>query len=104
MDLRAKGIYATGTMLSNRIGLPLDLKNTRRFRRVPQGTLGMRMHESRGICCVLWKDKEPVLLISTHLAPILAPFYIVDIVPCRRGAIREFIPTSSVHLEYISQF
>ena len=94
MDLKARGIYATCTMRSNRIGLPLELKNSRRFRRAPQGTLDWCMHESWGICCVLWKDKEPILSISTHSTPILAPFYVVDIVPRRKGAIREFIPTS----------
>ena len=98
MDLKARGIYAKSTMRSNRIGLPLELKNTRRFRRVLQGTLDWDMHESQGICCVLWKDKKPVLLISTHLTPILAPFYVVDTVPRRRDAIREFIPTSPMHL------
>jgi hypothetical protein len=69
IELLANGTYATGTMRSNRVGLPLVLKDTKSFKRVPQGTLDWRMHESRRISCVLWKNKRPVLLISTHSIP-----------------------------------
>ena len=34
MDLKARDIYATCTMRSNHIGLPLDFKDTKRFSRV----------------------------------------------------------------------
>jgi hypothetical protein len=67
IEMAARGIYATGTMRSNRIGIPEDFKDTKSFnRRATQGQLEWRMHESRGIGSVLWKDKRPVLLISTH--------------------------------------
>jgi hypothetical protein len=38
-DLANKGIYATGTIRSNRINLPSHLKNTRAWRRCEQGHL-----------------------------------------------------------------
>jgi hypothetical protein len=58
------------------------------------------MHESRSISCVIWKDKCPVLLISTHANPIGFPCVPRDEVPRKNGAVRERIPTSLVLLEY----
>jgi hypothetical protein len=99
-DLEAKGIYATGTVRSNRIGLPSHLKNTRAWKRCGEGHIEWAMHESREISCVMWKDKRPVLLISTHAIPIGFPCMPVDTVPRKHGAIREKVPTSPVLLEY----
>jgi hypothetical protein len=93
-------IYATGTMRANMIGLPLTLTDTRAFRNALQGTLDWRMHESRGLACVLWKDKKPVLLLSTYAIPIGYPCMHVPIVPRRNGVERENIMTSPMHLEY----
>jgi hypothetical protein len=58
------------------------------------------MHENKGISCVMWKDKCPVLLLSTHAIPIGFPCKPVDTVLQRHGTIREDIPTSPVLLEY----
>jgi hypothetical protein len=58
------------------------------------------MHESRTISCVMWKDKCPILLLSTHANPIGFPCVPHDEVPRRNGAVREQIPTSHVLLEY----
>jgi hypothetical protein len=99
-ELASRGIYATGTMQSNRVGLPLELKNTRAFNNVPQGTLEWRMHETRGISSIVWKDKRPVLLLSTYAMPIGYPCVKVDTVPHQNGAIREDVMTSPMHLEY----
>jgi hypothetical protein len=52
-DLASKGIYATGTIRLNRIGIPLHLKNTRMWRRCEQGHLDWAMHASRGLSCVM---------------------------------------------------
>jgi hypothetical protein len=52
------------------------------------------------MACVLWKDKKPVLLLSTHAIPIGYPCMPVPIVPRRNGAEQENIMTSLVHLEY----
>jgi hypothetical protein len=38
-DLLGKGIYATGTLRSNRVGIPSILKNKKQYRRSLQGTL-----------------------------------------------------------------
>jgi hypothetical protein len=99
-ELGEKTIYATGTLRSNCIGIPSALKDTKTFSRMSQGTLDWRMHESRFMSSVLWKDKKPVLLLSTSTLPIGFPCVPVDTVPRRNGAVREAIPTSPMHVEY----
>jgi hypothetical protein len=99
-DLVAKGIYATGTVRSNRIGLPTHLKNTKTWKKCEQGHIEWAMHESRSISCVMWKDKYPIVLISTHAMPIGYPCVPCTTVPRRNGPIREDIPTSPMLLEY----
>jgi hypothetical protein len=79
-ELAEKAIYATGTLRSNRIGIPSALKNTKAFSRVPQ-------------------DKKLVLLLSTSAIPIGFPYVPVDTVPRQNGAVREAIPTSFMHVE-----
>jgi hypothetical protein len=99
-DLARKGIYTTSTIRSNRIGIPSHLKNTRMWRRCEQGHLEWAIHASRRLSCVMWKDKCPVLLISTHALPIGFPCMRVDKVPRRNGAVREMVLTSPMLLEY----
>jgi hypothetical protein len=72
-ELVKKGIYATGTVRSNRIGLPQHLKNMKSWKWCEQGHIEWAMHESRTISCMMWKDKCPVLLLSTHANPIGFP-------------------------------
>jgi hypothetical protein len=99
-DLERRGIYATGTMHSNRIGLHPDMRNIREFRRRGQGDLDWFMHDSKRMCSVLWKDKMPVLLLSTHAPPIMPGNPRDCTVPRRDGALRPDIPTSPVLQEY----
>jgi hypothetical protein len=47
-DLSKKGIYTTGTVRSNRIGLPSYLKNTKTWRRCDQGHIEWAMHDIVG--------------------------------------------------------
>jgi hypothetical protein len=102
-ELANQEIYATGTMRSNRLGMSTELKNLREWNRTPQGTMGWRMHSDHGISCVVWKDKRPILLISTHAMPIQFPCIhptSITTVPRRNGVEREIIQTSLVYLEY----
>jgi hypothetical protein len=99
--MASQKIYATGTMRSNCIGILHDFKDTKSFNKMAmQGELEWRMHESHGIRSILWKDKRPLLLISTHAQPIGFPCKPVDVVPRRNGAIREDIQSSPMHKEY----
>jgi hypothetical protein len=99
-DLMKKGIYAIGTVRSNYIGLPSNLKNMKAWRRCDQGHIEWAIHESRCLSCVMWKDKCPVLLISTHANPIGFPYMPCDEVPHWNGPVREKIPTSPMLIEY----
>jgi hypothetical protein len=99
-DLAKKGLYATGTDRSNRIGLPSHLKNTKAWKKCEQGHIEWAMHESRSLSCVMWKDKCPILLISTHANPIGFPCMPHDEVPRRNGVVREKVPTSPMLIEY----
>jgi hypothetical protein len=50
---------------------------------------------------IMWKDKRPVLILSTHAKPVQFPCeFPVLTVPRRNGAIREEIQTSPIHFEY----
>jgi hypothetical protein len=48
-ELVRKGIYAIGTIRSNRIGLPQHLKNSKLWKWCEQGHIEWAMHESRSI-------------------------------------------------------
>jgi hypothetical protein len=101
-DLERWGIYATGTMRSNRIGLHPEMRKIKEFKRRTQGDLEWFMHESRKMCSVLWKDKMPVLLLSTHAPPITSGDPDDCTVPRREGSRRSNIRISSVLQEYIT--
>jgi hypothetical protein len=99
-DLERPGIYGTGTMRSNCIGLHPDMRKIKEFRRRGQGDLNWFMHSSRKMCSVLWKDKMPILLLSTHAPPITPGNPRDCTIPRRDGARRPDIPTSPVLQEY----
>jgi hypothetical protein len=57
------------------------------------------MHASKGLACIMWKDKRPVILISTHVVPVQPPCVHLDLlakVPRRNSAVRNAIHTSSI--------
>ena len=100
VELASMGIYATGSVRANCIGIPSHLKNTRIFKRVEQGYMEWAMHEDQLISCVMWKDKCPVLLLSTHATPICAPYEVRDTVQREHCAIRDQVFTSPMLVEY----
>ena len=67
------GIYTSRTVRPNRIGLPSDLMDTKSFKNVLQGHTLWRMHDTRKVSCVMWKDRKSMLLIFTHALPVQAP-------------------------------
>ena len=101
MELASCGIYVIGTMRSNRVDLLEEFKDTKSFGRTAiQGDLLWRMHESCGISSILWKDKRPVLLLSTNAQLIGFLCRPMDVVPRCNGAIHKDIHTSPMHKEY----
>jgi hypothetical protein len=99
-DLERRGIYTTRTMRENHIGLPPELTNTKEFKKRVQGELDWAMHESRRMCAAIWKDKQLVLLLSTHAPSITHRHPMECTVPRWNGALRPDIPTSSILKEY----
>jgi hypothetical protein len=98
-SLEQMGIYATGMVRTNRVGLPAMMKATKTFKKNAQGTLHWRFHDDRKLCAIMWMDKKPVCLLSTHKWPHAFPCEISE-VPRHNGSERLPIRTSLVHLEY----
>lgn len=79
-------IHATSTIHSNRVEVLNACKYTQAFNKEPQGSFLWRMHKFWKIACAIWKDKKPIILLSTHaMLQGLLKFY-VNPVPCRKGA------------------
>lgn len=101
MDLAAQRTFATGTVRSDRIGLPKVLSDKQAWSKKPQGSIGWRMHVNGKISCVTWVDRKPVLLLSTHASPISIDPSNQDRVPRRNQRGQKIdVPTSPVHLAY----
>ena len=50
----------------------------------------------------MWKDKKPVLLISTHARPIQSPCgRIIITIPCCNGAVKKKIQTLTILYKYM---
>jgi hypothetical protein len=52
-ELALREIYATGTVRTNQIGLPLVCKNAIAFKNAPQGILEWRMHQLRRMSSIV---------------------------------------------------
>jgi hypothetical protein len=76
------------------------LKNTGAFKNVPHGTLEWRMHQIPWMAYISWKDKKPIILLSTYAITISYSYMSVSTVPRRNGTVQEDIMTSSIHLKY----
>jgi hypothetical protein len=63
------------------------------------GWVDYRMHEEGDICCVVWKDKKPVVLLSTHALP-LAPAGERPFVWRKFGGKKKKVRTSPMLLQY----
>jgi hypothetical protein len=73
LDLLETGIMATGTLRGNRKYVPRAMYAKKNTRKQNLGWIDYRMHRERKVCCMVWKDKQPVVLLSTHASPISEP-------------------------------
>ena len=96
-ELARNGTYSSGTLRTNCIGILQILKNRKELNHSPQNKLVWKMHDSQGMASVNWKDKRPMILLSTHVLLLDMP---KSYVPRRNGAIRELVHTSTMYLEY----
>jgi hypothetical protein len=95
-ELVAKQIYATYTVKT----IASSIKKVVDFRNAFYGTLEWRMHQSRQMTTLMWKDKKHVLLLSTHVIPIDYPCMPVPMVLKKNSAKSEDIMILPMHLEY----
>jgi hypothetical protein len=70
LDLLENGIMATGTLRANRKYVPRAMYDKNITKKQTMGWMDYRMHEEGQICCMVWKDKQEVRLLSTHVEPI----------------------------------
>ena len=97
--LLAHGIMATGTCRSDRKYLPKEMFAKAVTKKQDIGWVDYRMHESGEVCCAVWKDKTPVLLLSTHAEPISPPGT-KQFVYRKFGGKKKKVPTGPMHLQY----
>ena len=102
-DLEHQVIYAIGMMRSNWINLHSSIKNVKAFKKQQHGDLDWMMHSFGKMCLVIWKDKQLVLLLSTHAPPIVEGDPMNCSMPRCNGEERPQVPTSSTLLEYTMQ-
>jgi hypothetical protein len=70
LDLLENGIMATGTLRANRKYVPRSMYAKKITKKKTMGWVDYRMHDEGKICCMVWKDKQAVYLLSTHAEPI----------------------------------
>jgi hypothetical protein len=99
LDLLENGIMATGTLRANRKYVPRSMYAKKITKKKTLGWVDYRMHEEGKICCMVWKDKQAVQLLSTHAEPIpeegSKPYVWRKI-----GGKRKKVRTGPMHLQY----
>lgn len=95
-ELLCNGIFASGTVMRNRAGLPSAM--SRPVDRSNPGSIVIKMHRNRHMVAISWQDKELVTMLSTG-----ADAWSPDVVVLRRKrgrAGRMVVPSTPVHLQY----
>lgn len=99
LDLREQGIMATGTLRANRKYVPRALYAKEATKKKDYGWIDYRMHEEGDICCAVWKDKNAVVLLSTHAEP-LSPPGTKQFVYRKINGKKKKVRTGPMHLQY----
>jgi hypothetical protein len=73
MDLLENRTMAIGTLRGNRKYVPRSMFSKEVTKRKEIGWMDYRMHREGKVCCVVWKDKKLVVLLSTHTHPVAPP-------------------------------
>jgi len=99
LDLLEQGIMATGTLKSNRKYVPKALFAKEITKKQHYGWIDYCMHEEGQICCAVWKDKNAVILLSTHAEPVSPPGP-RQFVYRRIAKKKKKVNTGPMHLQY----
>jgi hypothetical protein len=99
LDLLERGIMATGTLnvICKYVPKAMFAKTATRNQII--GWSDYRIHQEGNICCGVWKDKKPVVLLSTHALPV-APAGERPFVWRKFGGKRKKVRTSPMLLQY----
>jgi hypothetical protein len=99
LDLLENGTMATGTLRSTRKYVPRGMFAKTITKKQEIGWVDYRMHEEGKIYCAVWKDKQPVILLSTHAEPI-KPHGPRLFVWRKFGGRKKKVHTGPMHLQY----
>jgi hypothetical protein len=99
LDLLENGTMATGTLRWNRKYVPRVIFANKITKTKDIGWVDYRMHQEGKVCCVVWKDKQPTVLLSTHAEP-LPPQGVRQFVWRKFGGRRKKVSTRPMHLQY----
>jgi hypothetical protein len=70
LDLLETKTMATGTLRVNRKYMPKSLFARKTTKNKNIGWINYRMHDEGHVCYAVWKNKKPVIMLSTHATPI----------------------------------
>lgn len=96
MELKARSMWATGTVRKNRKGFPASLSGFPPNQLPKRGSLIVRMHRDRDLCAICWIDSKAVFLLTSACNPIDENAYAGRWVQRKR----EEFPTSPILLQY----
>jgi len=99
LDLLEQGTMATGTLKANKKYVPRSIFSREATKKKDYGWIDYRMHREGNICCAVWKDKNAVVLLSTHAEAIFAPGK-RDFVYRKIQGKKKKVRTGPMHLQY----
>ena len=99
LDLLDSGIMAIGTLWANMKYVPHAMFAKAVTKKKSVGWIGYRMYRERKVCCMVWKGKQAVVLLSTHVEPI-SPSGKHLFVWRKFGGKKKIVITSPMHLQY----
>ena len=70
LDLLENGIMATGTLRATRKYVPRAIFAKKITKNKHFGWIDYQMHAERKVYCIVWKDKQAMVLLSIHAKPV----------------------------------
>jgi hypothetical protein len=98
LDLLQNGTMATSILWWNRKYVPRGIFAKHVTKKKEIGWVDFKMHREGKICCVVWKDKQPVVFLSTHADPVPPPGE-QQYVWRKFGGKRKKVHTGPMHLQ-----
>jgi hypothetical protein len=99
LDLLENGTMATSTLRENRKYVSRAMLAKKVTKSKDIGWVDYRMHREGKVYCIVWKDKQPVVLLSTHANP-LPPQGERQFAWWKFGGRKKKVRTGLMHLQY----